>query len=283
MPRDRQQLERRYRQRFQEIAARYAQEIPIWDGVNESLVCQDDFPLFSADERDYPSYVPWAFREQQQRFRPDNLLLINDVTSFNWPSSAANRYYLQCRRLLAEKVPIEGIGFQFHFFSRHALDGYLHGDLCDPHTLLDTYERFASFGLPLWITEITIGSAGEDGLAVQERVVRDLYRLWFSTSRMAGITWWNLGDGTAYGNEGVAGGGLTDETFQRKPAYQALDQLINHQWKTNLTQQSDANGNVHFRGFHGTYVVNVTAGDKARSVTLVIGSGAPAIKQIALP
>lgn len=27
---------------------------------------------------------------------------------------------------------------------------------------------------------------------------------------MAGITWWNLGDGTAYGNEGVAGGGLTD-------------------------------------------------------------------------
>ena len=39
------------------------------------------------------------------------------------------------------------------------------GDHCDPNTLLDTYEMFAKFGLPLWITEITIGSAGDDGLA----------------------------------------------------------------------------------------------------------------------
>ncbi|MFV2067932.1 MAG: hypothetical protein ACC645_13245 [Pirellulales bacterium] len=88
--------------------------------------------------------------------------------------------------------------------------------------------------MPLWITEITIGSADDDGLAIQGRVVRDIYRLWFAPPRMAGITWWNLGDGTAYGNEGVAGGGLTDHDFKPKPAYKALDQRINHDWKTNL-------------------------------------------------
>ena len=240
MPRNPAALRERYMRRFAEIARRYASDIPIWDGVNESLVCHEDFPLFSASNRDYPPYVPWAFREEQKVFRPDNLLMINDVTTFNWPSTDANKYYRQCQRLLDEKVPIEGIGFQFHFFNRNALDGYLNGDRCDPNTLLDTYERFAGLGLPLWITEITIGSAGDDGAAIQERVVRDIYRLWFSAPQMAGITWWNLGDGTAYGNEGVAGGGLADEQFRRKPAYQALDQLINHQWKTNLTMRSDA-------------------------------------------
>lgn len=74
---------------------------------------------------------------------------------------------------------------------------------------------------------------------------------------MAGITWWNLGDGTADGNEGVAGGGLADNDFNPKPAYKALDQLINHDWTTNLETKSDTDGNVKFRGFHGTYEVEV--------------------------
>lgn len=105
-----------------------------------------------------------------------------------------------------------------------------------PRQERDHHERtnLFKFGLPLWITEITIGSADDDGLAIQGRVVRDIYRLWFAPPRMAGITWWNLGDGTAYGNEGVAGGGLTDHDFKPKPAYKALDQRINHDWKTNL-------------------------------------------------
>ncbi len=118
--------------------------------------------------------------------------------------------------MLEDGVPIEGIGFQFHFFDRSSLDGYLSGDRCDPGTLLDTYEMFAKLGLPLWVTEITIGSAGDGGLAIQERVARDIYRLWFASPRMAGITWWNLGDGTAYGKEAAAGGGLTDHDFKPK-------------------------------------------------------------------
>jgi hypothetical protein len=34
-----------------------------------------------------------------------------------------------------------------------------------------------------------------------------------------------------------------------------LDQLINHEWRTNLTLKTDANGKMSFRGFHGTYLV----------------------------
>jgi endo-1,4-beta-xylanase len=276
MPKDPDELRRLYRKRFGEIAERYAADIPIWDGVNESLVCPSSYPLFSADSRDYPSYVPWAFAEEQKVFRPENLLILNDVTTFNWPASETNRFYRQCTKLLENKIPIEGIGFQFHFFSRKALDGYTGGDRCDPGTLLDTYAMFSKLGLPLWVTEITIGSAGEDGLEIQGRVVRDIYRLWFSSPKMAGITWWNLGDGTAYGNEGIAGGGLTDNDFNPKPAYEALDQLINHDWTTRLEMTSNAEGRVEFRGFHGRYEVEVTASGKTAKFELISGSEGPA-------
>ena len=281
MPKDPEELKERYRQRFQEIAERYADDIPIWDGVNESLITVEEYPLFSED-RDYPAYVPWAFAEQQKLFRPENLLMINDVSSFNWPSDETNRYYRQCRRLLKDGVPIEGIGFQFHFFTRKALDRYLQGESCDPSALLDTYERFSGLGLPLWITEITIGSAGDDGLAIQERVVRDIYRLWFSAPKMAGITWWNLGDGTAEG-KGVAKGGLTDEDFHPKAAYRSLDQLINHDWKTNVDAKSAANGEVKFRGFHGQYDIEVTQAGKRKTFPVTLAPGATAKATLTMP
>jgi GH35 family endo-1,4-beta-xylanase len=283
MPKDPEALRQRYIQRFREIAERYAEDIPIWDGVNESLVAPPAFPLYSAEYRGYPPFVPWAFAEQQELFRPDNVLMINDVTGFNWPADTSNRYYQQCVKLLDEGVPIEGIGFQFHFFNRKSLDGYMTGDRCDPNELLDTYDMFTELGLPLWITEITIGSAGDDGAAVQERVVRDIYRLWFSAPNMAGITWWNLGDGTAYGNEGVAGGGLCDEEFNPKPAYTALDQLINHQWKTNVQATANADGQVSFRGFHGQYDVEVTRGSGTTTHKLTLSPDGPASKTLAMP
>ena len=283
LPKDPGELKRLYHKRFREIADRYAKDIPIWDGVNESLVCPSHYPLFSAENRNDPPYVPWAFTEEQKVFRPENLLILNDVTSFNRPANDTNRFYRQCTRLLESGVPIEGIGFQFHYFSRKSLDGYLGGDRCDPATLLDTYELFAKLGLPLWVTEITIGSAGDDGLAIQARVVRDIYRLWFAAPKMAGITWWNLGDGTAHGNEGRAGGGLTDVDLNPKPAYKALDQRINHDWKTNLETKSDARGNVTFRGFHGSYEIRVTAGGKTKTFEMTVGANGPVKETLTMP
>jgi len=283
MPKAPEELKQVYIKRFKEIAERYAKDIPIWDGVNESLICSKDFPLFSAKDRTHQPYVPWAFTEEQKVFRPENALIINDIASFNWPSNKENRFYQQCSKLLEDGIGIEGIGFQFHFFSRKSLDGYLNDDRCDPGTLLDTYELFAKFGLPLWITEITIGSAGEDGLAIQGRVVRDIYRLWFASPKMAGITWWNLGDGTAYGNEGVAGGGLTDHDFNPKPAYKALDQLINHDWRTNIEAKSGTDGNVEFRGFHGRYQIQVSADGKTKTFDVAIGANGPVKETLKMP
>ena len=252
--------------------------------MNESLVCSANFPLFSAEHRDYPTYVPWAFTEEQKVFRPENLLIINDVTTFNWPSNETNRFYRQCTKLLENGIGIEGIGFQFHFFSRKSLDGYMNGDRCDPGTLLDTYELFAKLGLPLWITEITIGSAGDDGPAIQEpRRARHLPPLVRGAEdgrhhlvesgrrhrlRQRRHRWRRPGRQRFQTQAGLPGLGSTDQP-----------RLEDQPRRRNRTPTEAC----RFRGFHGRYEVRVAADGKTKTFELTIHSGRPAKATLTMP
>ena len=264
LPQDPDTLRELYRKRFREIASRYGQKIPIFDVVNESLVCSKTYPLLTPDR----DYVRWAFAEAVPLFPEKCTLMINEVTDYNFIPAEKNPYVAQIKTLQAQGVQIRGIGLQFHYFRREALDNHLTSTNCDPGRMLDLYEKLAEFQVPLFITEITIPSAGPDGEAVQEEVVRDHYRLWFSAPSMAGITWWNLGDGTAVKGENEAQGGLVDGQLQPKAAYRALDRLINEQWKTRVELQTDANGQAHFRGFFGTYRVKLVSHGKTHETEI---------------
>jgi len=256
IPKDADELRGLYRKRFREIASRFGDRIPIWDVVNESQVCPKAYPLYSPDR----AYVDWAFAEAVPLFPKTNVMMINEVTSYNFMPAATNPYFAQVKAMLGKGLPVRGVGFQYHYFRRAALDSHLAGPACNPGPMLDLYEAFSAFGLPMYVTEITIPSAGEDGDALQAEVVRDLYRLWFSAPGMAGITWWNLGDGTAVKGENEAMGGLTDGALDPKPAYAALDRLINGEWRTATTVETGADGTASFRGFLGTYEYTVAAG-----------------------
>jgi hypothetical protein len=140
----------------------------------------------------------------------------------------------------------------------------LNGTSFPPAQLSAVYERFGKLGLPLYITEITVPGNGDNGAELQAAIVENLYRLWFSTPGMAGVTWWNLGDGAAFQEENKALGGLLDNDMNPKPAYRALDRLINREWKTALKLQTDAAGKVSFRGFLGKYSIRVTVGANTR-------------------
>lgn len=260
LPADAAELRGLYQKRFREIASRFGGKIPIFDVVNESLVCKKTYPLYSEDL----DYVRWAFVEAAPLFPESTTLMINEVTSYNFPPAAENAYLAQIKKLLEQGAKIRGIGLQYHYFRREKLDAHLPSEKCDPAKLLDLYEELAKFDLPLYITEITIPSAGEDGEALQAEVVRDHYRLWFSAPTMAGITWWNLGDGTAVKGENEAMGGLTDADMKPKAAYRELDRLINQEWKTQASCKTDAAGRAQFRGFFGNYKVKVTTPEGAR-------------------
>ena len=97
-------------------------------------------------------------------------------------------------------------------------------------------------------------------------VAKDYYRLWFSHPSVVGITWWNLADGGAVAGE-PSYSGLFDADMNPKPSYYALEQLINHEWKTRFSVPAPADGLVKFRGFKGGYKVIYTD-KKGRQVVL---------------
>ena len=119
-PRIRNELRQRYLQRFREIAERYARDIPHLGRRKRIARLLGRLSLCSPT-RTVPAspMCPGPSPSSRKLFRPENLLMINDVTSFNWPANETNRFYRQCRKLLDDGVEIEGIGFQFHFFNRN--------------------------------------------------------------------------------------------------------------------------------------------------------------------
>lgn len=239
-----------------EIAARYKRDIPIWDAVNEEMPRLKNFKDWHAVPNDY---LTWCFREADRLFPKTTKLLINDGTS--QAHVTTTEYEAMIKSLLQQRVRVSGIGIQFH------------GGRYPPQQLFAVYEQLGKLGLPLYITEITIPATGTDGPARQAATVANLYRLWFSTPKMAGITWWNLADGTAYENENKSLGGLLDKDMNPKPAYRELDRLINREWKTTATLQTDAKGKASFRGFHGAYTIQITVGGKQREFPFELKSG----------
>ena len=69
-----------------------------------------------------------------------------------------------------------------------------------------------------------------------------------------GIPWGKAVDHCgAPGEPGVAG--LFTRDMEPKQSYYALNNLINNEWKTNLTAKADKKGQVEFRGFKGNYLI----------------------------
>lgn len=246
-----------------ELATRYGDKILIWDVINEEIPRMrrpNEWPIVPKD------YLAWGFSEASRLF-PKAKLLINDGT--NEAHDTPGAYEALIKPLLDQGIRVEGVGMQFHLYGR---TGFMSGKTLRPQQLIDVYERFSRTGLPLYITEITVPGKEEHGEAQQAAIVADLYRLWFSTPGMAGVTWWNLGDGTAFQEENQALGGLLDNDMNPKAAYRELDRLVNKEWKTRAIVKTDARGMAVFRGFHGKYTARWTAEGRSREIPFELKS-----------
>lgn len=235
--------------RIVQLAARYGNDVAVWDVVNEDVARLKNPKSWLQAPSDY---LAWAFKTADRLFPETATLMINDETRTSHDST--EQYVNSIKGLLQRNIRVDGIGIQFHML---LVKKFLNGEAFTPSVLHKAYTTLGQFGKPLWITEITVPSNGDNGWQNQATIVSNIYRLWFSEPLMKGITWWNLGDGTAFGTENNFKGGLLDSAMNPKPAYKVLDQLINHEWRTNLTIKTDANGKASFRGFHGGYWIRM--------------------------
>lgn len=267
-PDDPQELMRRIEQRIAEIAARYGTSIPRWEIVNEP--CERD--LYADKWCNLPKdYVFRSLSMAAQRFPASNRLMLNEASNFSWLqfSEAHSPYYRLIREMLDRGARVDEIGMQLHIFDEKNWQQVLNGQQFAPADLFKVLDRYSDFGRPLAVTELTIPSIPKtsEGERDQANVARNFYRLWFSHPQVVAISWWNLVDNTAAKGEDKMRAGLLRRDFSPKAAFAALDQLINHDWKTVLEGRSATSGQLRFRGFHGDYTVTAKFGDRTVTST----------------
>ena len=251
------EMQRLFEKRVVELASHYKGRLHSWDVTNESatdsglgrmipgdVICKSHYGLMPGD------YTFHAFKTADGVFPKDVFLNINDYVG-------DERYLNQVKDLLARGCRIDVMGSQMHLFNpQQCLDIAAGKPIQTPEQIWKKMEILGQAGLPIHLSEITITSPGSDerGREIQAIISRNLYRLWFSIKPMMGITWWNVVDDCGAPGEPTISGLFTRD-MQPKPAYHALDQLINHDWTTRMRVKADEAGAVAFRGFKGKYRV----------------------------
>jgi endo-1,4-beta-xylanase len=251
------ELKRLYEQRITEIATYYGGRLPSWDVVNESAV---DFHGNSRTGEAISNgkyrvlmpgdYTYHSFNKAKEVFPSSVLLNINDYAN-------NQNYTNQVKHLMANGAKIDIMGSQMHLFNPKLCQDIAEGkDIETPKKVWDKMKIMSQANLPLHLSEITITAPADDeqGRAIQSVISYNLYRLWFSVEKMMGITWWNIVDDCGAPGEPTTSG-LFTRNMEPKPAYYALNELINKEWKTNLLVKNAGAKAVEFRGFKGKYRV----------------------------
>lgn len=242
----------------------FKNSIQMWDVVNEATQwdrpkTRKNAPLLTKaiENMGVKDYICQAFRVARKA-NPDATLIINDYKN----DGEYARYVIA--KLVDDKgLPLyDVIGLQFH----------QHQGALPISTIWNVCDRFAQFGKPLHLTEVTFVSGREcwvwdwnprfiwestpKGEKRQAEDVVRFYTAMFSHPAVEAITWWDFTDLRSWQG---APGGLLREDMSPKPAYYELKRLIKEKWWTRTKAITTVGGEAHFRGFFGQYKVSVTS------------------------
>lgn len=259
MSEDREVMEKEFEAHIKEIGKRYKGRIHNWDVVNE---CLDQANRgIMPDDYTYKSYR-WAMK-----YFPKNVTFNTNECNLRYDITKIRRYVEIVRDLTDRGAKVDYMGVQMHIFKPYATRDIAAGKfgIYSPTEFYDKLYVMSEAERPIFVSEVTISvpTDSDSDRDIQMNVAKDYYRLWFSHPSVVGITWWNLADGGAVAGE-PSYSGLFDADMNPKPSYYALEHLINHEWKTNLSVPAPTDGLVKFRGFKGGYKITYTdkKGDK---------------------
>jgi len=246
-----------YEKRIREIAERYGSRVDSWDVVNESATDFDKFGRkavrgLPCDKSGY-GLMPgdYAFKAFMwcQKYLPAKAWL--NINEYNMTP-----FFLQANDLAAHGAKIDVVGSQMHLFNPAESVNIARGEgprFLRPEGVAERFRTLSKANKPIHLSEITITAPDNSkrGQMVQAIIMRNLYRAWFSVEKMNGITWWNVVDDCgAPGEPSISG--LFTRDMRPKTAYFAMNDLVNREWRTNLSVKCDK-GKVAFRGFRGHY------------------------------
>ncbi len=202
------------------VVGHFKGKLAAWDVVNEAM--GDDANLRATIWYNAigPDYIEQAFRWARAD-DPDVPLYYNDygIETINAKSTAVLNMLSD---LKAKGVPLDGIGFQFHYAADQA-----------PTTeaIVANFGRFAALGLKIQITEADMRIHTQNGVPVnaadlqtQATAYRNMVNACLQTPNCNAIEIEGIYDGQAWVNDPTQWGApvLYDRNMQPKPAYWAV-------------------------------------------------------------
>lgn len=195
---------------------------------------------------------------------PAPTLFVNDyniLAAGGRDTAHQDAYFRIIQQLLAEGAPLGGIGVQCHFDS----------ELTPPVRLLQILDRFASFGLPIEVTELDIDVP--DPVA-QANYMRDFLTLAFSYPKIESIVMWGFWEARHWKPNAA----LFRRDWSIKPVGRAWEELVLHKWWTRASGRTNDAGDFRARGFLGDYRVTVSQNGRTRTIPLTLKTGGAGIR-----
>jgi endo-1,4-beta-xylanase len=193
-------------------ATHYKGKVYAWDVINEPFnedgsLRQDVFYQAMGS-----GYLADAIRTAHAA-DPNAKLYINDY-NIEGENAKSNALYSLAQSMLAQGVPLNGIGLESHFILGQV-----------PSSMLANMQRFANLGLDVAVTELDdriqlpASSANlQQQAADYATVVNDC----LAVSHCPGVSQWGVGDADSWINGTFSGYGaatMYDNNYQPKPAY----------------------------------------------------------------
>lgn len=267
-------LKRQVAKRIAEIAEKYGDSIFDFDVINEMITVYKNAYAGNGARNlqitDEPDHEKWAFNICRQ-YLPNANLYWNEgmFESFGEDYKGFRSfYYLMIEKMLREGVQIDGLGMQYHAYASKEKADVRLAEVCNPLRMIDVLERYGDFKLPIHISEVSIPSYSNESYdeELQAELTKRLFKLWFSSKYCDSIVLWNLCDKTAYQTENVFHSGFLRYDCSEKPAYKAIEQLINHEWNTSF--EGTVSEQLRFSGFYGDYEIEAEYQGKKTVVSL---------------
>jgi GH35 family endo-1,4-beta-xylanase len=188
---------------------------------------------------------------------PNAKLYVNDYGILDVGYNAGP-YAIQVENLLANGVPIEGIGIQAH----RSIPGPVNNT---PYMVQRNLERFTKFNLPIKITEALFVYDTDEQRAAE---LRKLFPLYFAHPQVEAILMW----GFWAGDHWIPHSAMWTMEFKRTKQADAYRDLVFKKWWTTTERKADARGEVRTRAFYGDYLITVNGESKRLTLSKSQGS-----------
>lgn len=198
---------------------------------------------------------------------PDSKLYLNDYDILT--GNMLDKYMAHIRGLLAQGVPIAGIGVQ----------GHLHAESFDRGELKRSLDSLAQFNLPIKITEFNM--PGQRSKYYQNRELKmtaeeekqkakdlvDYYKICFAHPAVDGFLMWGFWEGANW----IPQSSLYKRDWSATPAAEAYQSLIFKEWWTSADGKTNRKGEYSVPAFFGKY--KITADGETKEVELKKAEG----------